>query len=56
MLIAPFTDGNTRTTTYDGSDKLFPIVDENGREELGPVTEIEKNDGRPVPIIVDMLK
>ena len=26
-----------------------PIVDENGREELGPVTEIEKNDGRPVP-------
>ena len=31
-----FTDGNTRTTTYDGSDKLFLIVDENGREELGP--------------------
>ena len=44
-----FTDGNTRTTTYDGPDKLFFIVDENGREEIGPVTEIEKNDGRPVP-------
>jgi len=44
-----FTNGNTRTTTYDGPDKLFFIVDENGKEELGPVTEIEKNDGRPVP-------
>ena len=45
-----FTDGNTRTATYDGPDKLFFIVNnETGREQLGPVIEIEKNDGRPVP-------
>ncbi len=45
-----FTDGNTRTATYDGPDKLFFIVNNTtGKEELGPVTEIEKNDGRPIP-------
>lgn len=45
-----FTNGNTRTATYDGPDKLFFIVNnETGREELGPITEIEKDDGRPVP-------
>tara|TARA_Y100000385_G_C12960177_1_gene579423 strand:+ start:92 stop:820 length:729 start_codon:yes stop_codon:yes gene_type:complete len=45
-----FTDGNTRTAQYDGPDKLFFIVNNaTGREELGPVTEIEKNDGRPIP-------
>ncbi len=45
-----FTDGKTRTATYDGPDKLFFIVNNaTGKEELGPITEIEKNDGRPVP-------
>ena len=45
-----YTDGNTRTAQYDGPDKLFFIVNNTtGREELGPITEIEKNDGRPVP-------
>jgi hypothetical protein len=45
-----FTDGKTRTAQYDGPDKLFFIVNNTtGREELGPVTEIEKRDGRPVP-------
>ena len=45
-----FTDGTTRTAQYDGPDKLFFIVNNaTGREELGPITEIEKNDGRPVP-------
>lgn len=45
-----FSQGKTRTATYDGPDKLFFIVNnETGREQLGPITEIEKNDGRPVP-------
>lgn len=45
-----FTDGNTRTAQYDGPDKLFFIVNNaTNREELGPITEIEKNDGRPIP-------
>lgn len=45
-----FTNGNTRTTTYDGPDKLFFIVDnQTGKEAMGPITEIEKNDGRPLP-------
>jgi len=45
-----FSNNLTRTATYDGPDKLFFIVNnETGREELGPIVEIEKNDGRPVP-------
>lgn len=45
-----FTDGNTRTTTYDGPDKLWFIVEnDTGREHIGPITTVEKNDGRPVP-------
>jgi|TARA_B110000090_G_C13398676_1_gene452364 hypothetical protein len=44
------TDGNTRTTTYDGPDKIFLVVENaTGKEHMGPVTELERNDGRPVP-------
>lgn len=42
-------DGNTRNATYDGPDKIFLIINnETGKEEFGPITEVEKNDGRPV--------
>lgn len=42
--------GKTRTTTYDGPDKLFLIIDnETGKEAMGPITAEEKADGRPVP-------
>lgn len=44
-----FTDGLTRTATYDGPDKMFFVVNETtGREDAGPITEVEKADGRPV--------
>jgi hypothetical protein len=44
------TDGNTRTATYDGPDTIFLIINnETGLEECGPITELEKADGRPVP-------
>ena len=43
-------EGKTRTATYDGPDKIFLIVNNNtGKEEMGPITETEKSDGRPVP-------
>ena len=43
--------GKTRTTTYDGPDKLYLIIDnETGKEAMGPVTAEEKADGRPVPL------
>jgi hypothetical protein len=45
-----FTKGLKRTATYDGPDKLFLIINnETGREEVGPITELEKADGRPLP-------
>ena len=45
-----FSQGKTRTTTYDGPDKIYLIVDENGKEHMGPVTAEEKADGRPLPL------
>ena len=46
-----FTEGKTRTTTYDGPDKIFLIVDSaTGKEYSGPITEEEKADGRPLPL------
>lgn len=50
MVDHSFTDGNTRTCVYDGPDKLYLIIDnETGAEAYGPITELEKADGRPVP-------
>lgn len=44
------TDGKTRTATYDGPDVLYLIIDnETGKEAFGPITELEKRDGRPCP-------
>jgi len=46
-----FTEGKTRETTYDGPDKIYLIIDnETGQEFMGPITEREKNDGRPLPL------
>lgn len=43
--------GNKRTTTYDGPDKIYLIVDnETGKEAFGPVTEEDLSDGRPLPL------
>lgn len=43
--------GNKRSTTYDGPDKLYLIVNnETGKEEVGPITAEEKADGRPLPL------
>lgn len=43
-------EGKTRTCVYDGPDKIYLIVNnETGKEDYGPITEREKNDGRPVP-------
>lgn len=50
MVDHSFTDGNTRTCEYDGPDKIYLIIDnETGAEAYGPITELEKSDGRPVP-------
>lgn len=50
MVDHSFTDGNTRICEYDGPDKLYLIINnETGAEEYGPITELEKADGRPVP-------
>jgi hypothetical protein len=46
-----FTQGKKRTTTYDGPDKIYLIVDQvTGEETHGPLTAEEKADGRPVPL------
>jgi hypothetical protein len=45
-----FTAGKTRTTEYDGPDKIYLIINnETGKEEFGPITAEEKADGRPIP-------
>jgi len=44
------TDGNTRTCVYDGPDRFYLIINnETGAEEMGPITALEKSDGRPCP-------
>lgn len=46
-----FSEGKTRTTTYDGPDKIYLIVeDDTGLEHMGPITAEEKADGRPLPL------
>lgn len=46
-----FSKGLKRTATYDGPDKIFLIIEEaTGREHCGPITELEKADGRPLPL------
>lgn len=46
-----FSEGKTRTTTYDGPDKIYLIIeDATGKEHMGPITAEEKADGRPLPL------
>lgn len=43
-------EGNTRTFTYHGPDKLFlQLSKETKTEALGPLTEEDMHDGRPIP-------
>jgi len=45
-----FSQGKQRTTTYDGPDKIYLIINnETGKEEFGPITAEERADGRPIP-------
>ena len=41
--------GKTRKFTYQGPDKLYLQLGEDGTEKYGPLTEDEIQDGRPVP-------
>ena len=43
------TDGNTRTATYNGPDKIYLQIGEDGTEKHGPLTEDDIADGRPMP-------
>jgi hypothetical protein len=42
-------EGKTRTATYNGPDKLYLYIGEDGTEKHGPVTEEDLADGRPCP-------
>jgi len=44
-----FTEGKTRKSTYDGTDKIYLQIGEDGREKYGPLTEDMILDGRPMP-------
>ena len=49
MVDHTFTDGKTVEKVYDGPDKLYLIINnETGLQESGPITQLEKDDGRPV--------
>lgn len=41
--------GKTRTCTYDGPDKIYLHIGEDGCENHGPVTAEDLADGRPIP-------
>lgn len=41
--------GKNRTTTYDGPDKIYLYIGEDGTEKHGPVTAEDLADGRPLP-------
>ena len=43
------TDGNTRTSVYDGPDKIYLQINKDGIEIAGPLTEDDILDGRPMP-------
>lgn len=47
-----FSEGKTRTVTYDGPDKIFLQIGADGTEKYGPLTEDDLADGRPIPIDV----
>jgi hypothetical protein len=42
-------EGKTRTCTYDGPDKIYLYIGEDGLENHGPVTAEDLADGRPCP-------
>jgi hypothetical protein len=42
-------EGKTRTCTYDGPDKIYLYIGEDGLENHGPVTAEDLEDGRPCP-------
>lgn len=42
-------EGKTRTCTYDGPDKIYLQIGEDGLEKHGPVTAEDLADGRPIP-------
>jgi hypothetical protein len=42
-------EGKTRTCTYDGPDRIYLYIGEDGRENHGPVTAEDLADGRPLP-------
>jgi hypothetical protein len=44
-----FSEGKTRKTTYDGPDKIYLQIGEDGTEKHGPLTEDDILDGRPMP-------
>jgi len=48
-----FSEGKTRTTTYDGPDRIWLQIDANGYEAYGPLTAEDMADGRPQPLDVE---
>jgi len=43
------TDGKTRSSVYDGPDKIYLQINKDGIEIAGPLTEDDILDGRPMP-------
>lgn len=43
------TAGKTRTAVYNGPDKIYLQIGEDGTEKHGPLTEDDIMDGRPMP-------
>jgi len=43
-------EGKTRTCTYDGPDKIYLQIGEDGIETHGPLTAEDLMDGRPIPL------
>jgi hypothetical protein len=44
-----FSEGKTRKAVYNGPDKIWLYIGDDGKENHGPVTAEELADGRPVP-------
>jgi hypothetical protein len=44
-----FSEGKTRKTTYDGTDKIYLQIGESGKEMHGPLIADDIADGRPMP-------
>jgi len=47
-----FSNGLTRTVTYDGPDRIYLQIGADGTELYGPLTAEDLADGRPTPIDV----